>query len=155
MSRPELIPTVILVPKPENPRRRLRFAGEPIPWVKVAIGGTVVWLFVAVVLTVYFSMQESATRQGNEQALNAMPAIKPARPDPIDNKPAPGVKEEEEFEDFEQPALGKGEFVDCAAIGTNVKFMKEPTDAFKRAKAEKKMVFIMHLSGNLEDKDFT
>jgi hypothetical protein len=33
--------------------------------------------------------------------------------------------------------------------------MKEPTEAFARARAERKLVFVMHLSGNLEDKDFT
>lgn len=46
-------------------------------------------------------------------------------------------------------------FVNCDQIGTDVLFMKNPADAFKRARAEKKMVFMVHLSGNLEDKDFT
>jgi hypothetical protein len=46
-------------------------------------------------------------------------------------------------------------FASCEQIGTNMLFMKDPTDAFKKARAEKKLVFMVHLSGNLEDKEFT
>jgi hypothetical protein len=46
-------------------------------------------------------------------------------------------------------------FANCASIGTDVLFVKDPPEAFRRAKAEKKLVYMMHLSGNLEDKDFT
>jgi len=46
-------------------------------------------------------------------------------------------------------------FADCEQIGAKVLFMRDPPDAFKRARAENKMVFIVHLSGNLEDKEFT
>jgi hypothetical protein len=46
-------------------------------------------------------------------------------------------------------------YADCASIGTDVLFVKDPPEAFRRAKAEKKLVYMMHLSGNLEDKDFT
>jgi hypothetical protein len=49
----------------------------------------------------------------------------------------------------------KGLFANCQQIGTNVLFMRDPPEAFKRARAEKKMVFVVHLSGNLEDKEFT
>ena len=46
-------------------------------------------------------------------------------------------------------------FASCEQIGTNMLFMKDPTDAFKKAREEKKLVFMVHLSGNLEDKEFT
>lgn len=46
-------------------------------------------------------------------------------------------------------------FQNCQDIGTDVLFMRNPVEAFKRAKEEKKMVFMVHLSGNLEDPDFT
>jgi hypothetical protein len=46
-------------------------------------------------------------------------------------------------------------FANCEQIGTNVLFVKEPPQAFLRAKDEKKMVFMVHLSGNLEDPGFT
>ena len=46
-------------------------------------------------------------------------------------------------------------FADCNQIGTDVLFVKDPPDAFRRAKTQKKMVFMVHLSGNLEDKEFT
>jgi hypothetical protein len=84
------------------------------------------------------------------------------------NAPAPprGQEDAEPAPDAvdEAPAFnaGPGQFVadnrlfaDCQQIGTNVKFMRDPPEAFKRAKAEKKMVFMVHLSGNLEDKEFT
>jgi hypothetical protein len=46
-------------------------------------------------------------------------------------------------------------FASCEQIGTNILFMKDPTEAFRKAREEKKLVFMMHLSGNLEDKEFT
>ena len=46
-------------------------------------------------------------------------------------------------------------FASCERIGTNILFMKDPPEAFKRAKAENKLVFMVHLSGNLEDPGFT
>jgi hypothetical protein len=46
-------------------------------------------------------------------------------------------------------------YANCSTIGTDVLFVKDPTEAFRRAKAEKKLVYMMHLSGNLEDKEFT
>jgi hypothetical protein len=46
-------------------------------------------------------------------------------------------------------------FANCASIGTDILFVKDPPEAFRRAKAENKLVYMMHLSGNLEDKDFT
>ena len=55
----------------------------------------------------------------------------------------------------EPKSIDPSPFANCKQIGTNVLFLKDPLEAFKRAKAEKKMVFIMHLSGNLEDTGFT
>jgi hypothetical protein len=46
-------------------------------------------------------------------------------------------------------------FASCDQIGTNILFMKDPTEAFRKAREEKKLVFMVHLSGNLEDKEFT
>ena len=46
-------------------------------------------------------------------------------------------------------------YASCEQIGTNVLFVKNPVEAFKKAKDEKKLVFMVHLSGNLEDKEFT
>ena len=81
--------------------------------------------------------------------------------------PAPVVKEQQvarrDLEDpiFErQPQAARDEldlnvFADCAQIGTDVRFLKNPPEAFLRARAEKKLVFVVHLAGNFEDKDFT
>lgn len=46
-------------------------------------------------------------------------------------------------------------FANCEQIGTNILFMKNPPEVFKQAKAENKLVFMVHLSGNLEDPGFT
>ena len=46
-------------------------------------------------------------------------------------------------------------FASCAQVGTGVNLMKDPTEAFKKARAENKLVFMVNLSGNLEDKEFT
>jgi hypothetical protein len=46
-------------------------------------------------------------------------------------------------------------YADCGQIGSNILFMRDPPDAFQLARAEKKLVFVIHLSGNLEDKEFT
>jgi hypothetical protein len=40
-------------------------------------------------------------------------------------------------------------------LGTPITFVKNPVQAFKAAKQENKLVFIVHLSGNFEDKEFT
>jgi hypothetical protein len=56
---------------------------------------------------------------------------------------------------LERKVLDVSPFANCEQIGTNILFVKDPPEAFKRAKAEKKLVFMVHLSGNLEDKGFT
>ena len=61
----------------------------------------------------------------------------------------------DDFRPVAAKAWGPEDLVTCARIGTQVKFMKDPPDAFRRARAEKKMVFMVHLSGNLEDPEFT
>jgi hypothetical protein len=43
----------------------------------------------------------------------------------------------------------------CQQIGSDVQFFKDPPEAFKKARAEKKLIFLVHLSGNLEDPGFT
>ena len=152
MSQRDSIPTVILVPKSEKPRRK--WAGEQIPWAKIAVGATVVWMFVIGVLTIYFSLKDKP-RRNDEEALNAMPEIRVNEREAVEKKPAAAAKADEEVEELGLAPAANGEFVECARIGTDVRFMKEPAEAFKRARDEKKMVFMFHLSGNLEDKEFT
>jgi hypothetical protein len=56
---------------------------------------------------------------------------------------------------LEIPAAPAKPAVCPANIGTQITFVKDPPDAFRRAQEEKKLVFIIHLSGNFEDKEFT
>ena len=145
------IPTAILVPKP--PRRRVKlplFEGE-IPWTKIAIIGSVVWVGIMLMMALYLAIQPQAQRFNDAEDLAARP-VKPAAQDRPPEKPK---KADDGNEELAVLPAGKGEIVECARIGTEVRFMKAPVEAFKRAKEEGKMVFMVHLSGNLEDKDFT
>ena len=157
------IPAAILVghEKPRRPRKIL--PGPDIPWLKIGIGGAVAWALVTVFVGMYF------LAQGDRQQIDDV-GVAPPPPvrQIVDRGPGPGVAKPAPMAPMamevpkldgpdDGPALGldKIDFVDCQQIGTQVRFMKDPADAFKRAKAEKKLVFVMHLSGNLEDKEFT
>ena len=43
----------------------------------------------------------------------------------------------------------------CGSFGTSVDFVKSPKDAAKQALKEEKLVFVLHVSGDFEDPDFT
>ena len=43
----------------------------------------------------------------------------------------------------------------CQKLGTRIEFVPEPTEAFRLAKQQKKLVYMVHLSGNFEDTAFT
>jgi hypothetical protein len=43
----------------------------------------------------------------------------------------------------------------CGEYGTSVHFEKTPSDAAKKALKEEKLVFVLHVSGDFENSDFT
>lgn len=43
----------------------------------------------------------------------------------------------------------------CGKHGTSVEFLATPSDAAKKALKEEKLVFVLHISGNFENPDFT
>ena len=43
----------------------------------------------------------------------------------------------------------------CGEYGTSVHFYASPSDAAKQALKEQKLVFVLHVSGNFEDSEFT
>jgi hypothetical protein len=43
----------------------------------------------------------------------------------------------------------------CAAHGTSIDFLDTPSEAAKQARKEKKLVFVLHVSGDFEDPRFT
>ena len=128
---------------------------------KIAIGGSIAWMAVTLVIGLYFFVR--GDRQPiDEGGLPRVPPVKPVVQEQVVLQPlaaAPNAVKADELVDA--PAFhgglpeNKKEFVDCELIKVNVLFMKEPAAAFQRAQAEKKTVFIVHLSGNLEDKEFT
>ena len=148
------LPTVILVPPPaKKPRRRIKlplFKNE-IPWIKIAIYGSLAWVGILAGTAFFFAIQPETQRLDDIELLAARPArpAEPARP------VEPAKPKVEQVREALAVLPCKNEFVECARIGTQVRFMKEPADAFQRARNEKKMVFMVHLSGNLEDQEFT
>jgi hypothetical protein len=43
----------------------------------------------------------------------------------------------------------------CESHGTAVNFVKSPREAARRAGQQEKLVFVLHVSGNFEDAEFT
>lgn len=81
---------------------------------------------------------------------------------PVDEMPPPlHIEPEPVVAKPEPPPAPKRRLVDttiyasCEQVGSDILFMKNPVDAFKKAAQEKKLVFMVHLSGNLEDPGFT
>ena len=176
------IPTVILVsdannvPKKKRVPKRLPIFDVEIPWLKIAIVGSGAWVFALLILGLYSLAQGDRPGVGDVELLAKVPAnVERPRPAPaaveIKEEGVPAAKERAmenplpakkgvaaPKEDQEDLGLlpGRNEpFVECARIGTDVRFHKNPADAFLTARKEKKLVFVMHLSGNLEDRDFT
>ncbi|MSQ93548.1 MAG: hypothetical protein EXR98_03215 [Gemmataceae bacterium] len=155
MSQPEpsdRYPNAILVTPSSDARKKktqLRKAssGVRLPWVQIAIGGGIGWVLVVLIVAGFSSFR--GERPIEDEPL-PMPAIRPVGP-----RANAAPKAVEPAAPQELKPLQPEEFVDCDQIGTQVRFLKDPAAAFQRAAAEKKMVFMMHLSGNLEDKDFT
>jgi hypothetical protein len=157
------VPTAILVarraaPKPA-PKSKPVFDIN-IPWIKVAIGGTIGFQAVLAVMALFY-LARGERQQFDDDFLDRQP-VKVEKALAKVEKPIVEAKEEEpkakvvaKNDDFEDAPLINDDIVECARIGTDVRFMKDPAAAFLRARAEKKMVFIVHLSGNLEDKEFT
>ena len=55
----------------------------------------------------------------------------------------------------DKPAKGGEEGASCSAYGTSVKFFQTPSEAATQAKKDQKLVFVLHVSGNFENADFT
>ena len=50
---------------------------------------------------------------------------------------------------------GDGDKPTCSAHGTTIDFFDTPKEASAQAKEQKKLVFVLHVSGNFEDPRFT
>jgi hypothetical protein len=69
--------------------------------------------------------------------------------DPRTGKVPPAVK---------APAKPADKAADCGCTkthGTNVQFFDTPSEAATQAKKEQKLVFVLHISGDFENPDFT
>jgi hypothetical protein len=109
---------------------------------------------------------ESRNPQANERQSPVEPptqAKKPPQPDVARAKapssPPPSPVPEDPV--AQMPQLPATELVSsegptaCQSYGTQVSFVSNPADAAQRALKEHKLLFMLHLSGNLEDAKFT
>src|SRR5262249_11201086 len=142
-----MLPSKEKKPEKETPLPNAHGEGQ-IPWLYIAYWGGGAWVLVVLIIA-GFAAWQNTTPMGDDPL--PMPAIKPIAPVAVAAAPKPAAP----AAPVELKPLEDDDFVDCAAIGTDVRFVKDPTDAFKHAAAQKKMVFMVHLSGNLEDKEFT
>ena len=164
MSTPnssEPIPTAVLVARrarPVSKRKGKDWFPWQLPWVRIAIGGSIAFQALLLVGGSYFVGMGSGQPIAEGDLLDA-PVPKRKGVDErllvANNVPPVDKVAEPVAEDLDFLPVRKDEFVECARIGTDVRFMKDPAVAFQRAREEKKMVFMVHLSGNLEDKEFT
>jgi hypothetical protein len=156
---PSALPNAILVQPAVYARRVKRKGGkwrETLPWTKILIGGCVTWLAATLFIGLYAVMTAGTEPIDlDDEPLPPLPG-KIVNQEPLGEPKKPAAPLAQIAPKKAAPkAAANDEFVECARIGTEVKFLKDPTDAFKRARAEKKMVFMVHLSGNLEDQEFT
>ena len=156
-------------------------SGRLIHWPVVGIAAGVVWLLVAgLVWLLYQNGQAAMAALARKPAAQLKQATPP--PETTDS-PAltgpstqPGADEAAPFVSVPlSPALllsptenikaahqlpaseqGSGrENVACQTYGTQVSFLSNPADAARRAAKERKLLFVLHLSGNFEDARFT
>jgi len=128
------------------------FVGPPAPPAETGPGGPLLWSnlpFAAVVPNlspalpapdlVLAAAVDARVRQEKDRARVAEipPPVVPA-PQPNDVKPGP-----------------PGEIGGCKTYGTFVAWRTSPAEAFRKAAKADKLVFVLHLAGNIEDDGFT
>jgi hypothetical protein len=144
-----------------------------VPWLIIAaISGVGAWLFILATLAA-FSVHAERPRP-EPAAVVALPVvIAPAAavalPEDIDEdrpaaavvalerRPARGLPEPGPLAPLpkEDLAAAAPARPGCDRLGTGIDFVRNPPDAFRQARQEGKLVFMVHLSGNFEDTEFT
>ncbi len=157
--------------RPTPLERALPARDREVPWLLLSVAiGVGVWLVALTVLALNGVRTDSpqprmpvavalppaelapeALEPEPVQVALAKPVLEPRRPPapvidppPLDAMPAKAA-----------PDAGLLPGLACAKIGTNIVFLRNPPDAFRLAKKEGKLVFMVHLSGNFEDTEFT
>jgi hypothetical protein len=86
-----------------------------------------------------------ATRDADAGAPAAVAPAVPPPPEPAAPTPAPAAA----------PTPAPAAACSAETFGTGVDFVSSPAEAYRRAKADGKLVFLLHVSGNFEDSCFT
>ena len=153
-------------------------AGKPAPvplvrarlprWASLLIGGSAVWLVALFIVAVVAVVAETNEQRRNievaaaRKILPAVPAPRDIAPDmPVAAANLPVAPKAVALDFIDQgKAAPKDANADqvalpCEKLGTRIVFHKNPVEAFKLAKQENKLVYMMHLSGHFEDVAFT
>jgi hypothetical protein len=155
-------------PKPPGPPR------VPLRHVAIMFGAFAAFTLLAcAVLAVAAAPPVATTPQVSSPALAATPAALPAAAATAEAEPvlveltlepereAPREKLRVLPRYPETPAEPPAEVLPakpkvCATkLGTQINFIADPPEAFRLAREQKKLVFMIHLSGNFEDTEFT
>lgn len=151
-----------------------------VDWRIVLAVAVPAWLLVGGVLTMTLSKRDKTTVSDKIESFpitktvqlpEIIPAPRPvvevaAVPSQVQIDPALVTALSDSFRKFfasapQQPAVAaipaRGKLIPegCQAHGTAVHFVKSPVEAFQEAANREKLVFILHLSGNIEDDGFT
>ena len=158
------------IPLPPRPKLQWSLRRQPpktkpaLIWAPIAAGS---FFFLLPVLAIAFSMANQAQPPPPQHFVQAPPAPMPPPPPPEvvipENlfKAPPAKVPANEPGEIPQPAAkdqaralpkdGEG----CETFGTSVEFVRNPQVAFKTAKEDGKLTFLLHVSGNFEDARFT
>ncbi len=153
---------------------------SPLPWREVLVAVSAVWLVLVVGVALWAGSSTPAPAPAQEIAVAAVPASAPAadvaapvaveladlaatapEPEPtplLDRLPSVPASVALPVSPTPRPVPPVAPDVpkSCTArLGTPIDFVVDPPEAFRRAKAENKLVFMIHLSGNFEDQEFT
>jgi hypothetical protein len=156
-----------------SPRIRKRLAAPPKSSPNVAIfaaigGACVIGFLIIASMVVSRSTAPNVQRRGLDGVFGVEAVIPAEFKDDIGGAlpPLPGNKVVQAAMPAKQQPQGgpvepaEGECVKCGpggreSFGTNVQFVRNPQEAYRLAREERKLTLLLHVAGNFEDARFT
>jgi hypothetical protein len=163
---------------PPRPRRRKERRRKRASWATLLIAGCVAWVGVLLGFAAYGKLSEPPAPRPERVAFRDLPkgdapkvfevldpqqklverraAVRRAAEKAMPPLLLPGAPLIPPPEGGRADAVvAEGVCVACQRLGTDIRFVPQPTEAFRLAKEQKKLVFLIHLAGNFEDSGFT
>jgi hypothetical protein len=145
--------------KRSSPRQR----DPAMLWVAIAVG---VFCIVPVIGLLVMMAAPASARRRELVHLPVAPANVAQAPQVVLPEPAqlvnvqeePAPEDENVVAEGAEPAEKVGAAValpECETFGTTVSFVRNPAEAARLARAENKLTFLLHVSGNFEESRFT